>query len=262
MATVDWTKDARGVATVTLNRPEKHNAFNAEVIQDLKSEIGRASCDPAVRVILVVANGKSFCAGADAEWLKASVNLSEADNVADALEIARMLRVIDTVPKPTVALIHGAVMGGGVGLVAACDVAIAARDAFFAMSEVKLGLLPAAVSPYVIAAIGGRNARRYFLTAERVPADEAVKLGFIHDVVPDRTALAAAGERYVKEFLTCAPGAIADTKALIRDVTGRYVSDELMNLTAHRIAARRTSAEGQEGLAAFIGKRKPTWVAG
>ena len=260
MAHVEKTVDSRGVATITLNRPGKHNAFNAEVIQELQRAFTSAGADPTVRVILVAANGKSFCAGADAEWLRASVKLSREDNLADAHEIARMLRIIDTIPKPTVALVHGAVMGGGVGLIAACDIAVATRDAFFSLSEVKLGLLPAAISPYVIAAIGARNARRFFLTAERISGDDAARLGFVHEVVEDQTALLAARDRFVKELLMCGPAAIADCKALIRDVAGHYVSDELMRDTARRIADRRTSEEGQEGLAAFIEKRKPRWV--
>ena len=193
-------------------------------------------------------------------WLKASVNLTDQENFNDAFEIARMLRIVDTVPKPTIALVQGAVMGGGAGLVAACDIAVAMEDAFFAMSEVRLGLIPAAVSPYVVAAMGIREARRYFVTAERFSAAEALRIGFVHEVVQDRAGLKAARERIIGQLLACSPGAIAASKDLIRAVAKNYVSDELMKDTAVRIARQRTSAEGQEGLTSFIEKRQPNWV--
>lgn len=260
MAHVLTERDRYGVATVTLDRPEKRNAFNDEVIGEIETAFADVGGDDAVRVVVLAANGPSFCGGADVNWLKASVELSEQENYDDAFAIARMLRTVDTVPKPTLALVQGAVMGGGAGLVAACDMAVAARSAFFAMSEVRLGLIPAAVSPYVVAAIGVRAARRYFLTAERLDAAEALRLGFVHEVVEDAAALAAARDRIVGQLLACAPGAIAASKDLIRAVGGKIVDEEMMKETAARIARQRTSADGQEGLAAFIERRAPRWA--
>ena len=260
MAHVLTERDRHGVATVTLDRPEKRNAFNDEVIGEIEAAFADVGGDDAVRVVVLAANGPSFCGGADVNWLKASVELSERENYDDAFAIARMLRTVDTVPKPTLALVQGAVMGGGAGLVAACDMAVADRSAFFAMSEVRLGLIPAAVSPYVVAAIGVRAARRYFLTAERLDAAEALRLGFVHEVVEDAAALAAARERIVGQLLACAPGAIAASKDLIRAVGGKVVDETMMKETAARIARQRTSADGQEGLAAFIERRAPGWA--
>ena len=260
MAHVLTERDRHGVATVTLDRPEKRNAFNDEVIGEIEAAFADVGGDDAVRVVVLAANGPSFCGGADVNWLKASVELSEQENYDDAFAIARMLRTVDTVPKPTLVLVQGAVMGGGAGLVAACDMAVAARGAFFAMSEVRLGLIPAAVSPYVVAAIGVRAARRYFLTAERLDAAEALRLGFVHEVVEDAAALAAARDRIVGQLLACAPGAIAASKDLIRAVGGKIVDETMMKETAARIARQRTSADGQEGLAAFIERRAPRWA--
>lgn len=260
MAHVLTERDRHGVATVTLDRPEKRNAFNDEVIGEIEAAFADVGGDDAVRVVVLAANGPSFCGGADVNWLKASVELNEQENYDDAFAIARMLRTVDTVPKPTLALVQGAVMGGGAGLVAACDMAVAARGAFFAMSEVRLGLIPAAVSPYVVAAIGVRAARRYFLTAERLDAAEALRLGFVHEVVEDAAALAAARDRIVGQLLACAPGAIAASKDLIRAVGGKIVDETMMKETAARIARQRTSTDGQEGLAAFIERRAPRWA--
>ena len=260
MAHVLISRDERGVATVTLDRPEKRNAFNDQVIREIEEVFSEAGADDRVRAIVLTANGPSFCAGADMNWLKASVNLTDQENFNDAFEIARMLRIVDTVPKPTIALVQGAVMGGGAGLVAACDIAVAIEDAFFAMSEVRLGLIPAAVSPYVVAAMGVREARRYFVTAERFSAAEALRIGFVHEVVEDGAGLKAARDRILSQLLACSPGAIAASKDLIRAVAKNYVNDELMKDTAVRIARQRTSPEGQEGLTSFIEKRQPNWV--
>ena len=260
MAYVLVDSDERGVATITLDRPEKHNAFNDQVLKEISDAFAALGADDRIRIILLAANGKSFCAGADFNWLKASIDLTEQENYDDAYEIARTLKIVDTVPQPTVALVHGAVMGGGGGLVAACDMAVAMADAFFSMSEVRLGLIPAAVSPYVVAAMGVREARRYFLTAERFSAPEALRIGLIHEVVADRAALDAARDRIVGQLLACSPGAIAASKDLIRAVTHKVVDEDMMKDTARRISRQRTSAEGQEGLAAFLEKRKPSWV--
>ena len=249
-----------GLATVTLNRPEKHNAFNDLVIARLAKILAELGADGDVRLVALAAQGHSFSAGADLDWMRRAAAYSEAENEADALALARMLRALNTLPKPTVALVQGPAYGGGVGLVAACDIAIALKSAVFAMTEVRLGLEPATVSPYIVAAVGARAARRLFLTGERFDAQEALRLGLVHEVVEDAGALAAARDRVVGRLLDGAPGAQAATKELIAAVTGRPVDDGLLAETARRIAARRVSAEGQEGTAAFLDKRKPAWV--
>ena len=248
-----------GVATVTLNRPEVHNAFDAEVIERLSDIFADLAGADGVRAVLLKAAGKSFSAGADLNWMRHAAGFSEQENREDARALGEMLRRLDTLPQPTVALVQGAAFGGGVGLVAACDIAVAVSDAAFSLSEVKLGLVPAVVSPYVIAAIGARRARRYFLTGERFDAGEARRIGLVHEVVADAEALAAAGERIVERLFTAAPGAIADAKELISAVAGRPIDAHLIDDTARRIAERRTHHEAREGVAAFLEKRKPNW---
>ena len=204
-----------GVATVTLNRPEAHNAFNAEVIERLSEVLGDLAGADGVRVVLLAAVGKSFSAGADLNWMKHAADFTQEENREDARALAEMLRRLNTLPKPTVALVQGAAFGGGVGLMAACDMVVAVRDAEFSLSEIKLGLIPATISPYVIAAIGERQARRYFLTGERFDAEEAQAIGLVHEVVEDGAALIAAGEHIVERLFTAAPGALAEAKDLV-----------------------------------------------
>lgn len=246
------------VGRITLNRPDRHNAFDDAVIADLTDLLDQVEKDHEVRVVVLAATGKSFSAGADLGWMKKTASYTVAENEADALVLAEMLSKLDTLPKPTVALVQGGAYGGGVGLVAACDMAIAADNAVFCLSEVKLGLIPSVISPYMLAAIGARAARRYFLTAERFDAAEAHRLGLVHEVVP-ADDLTAAGDRLTGFLLAAGPAALAKAKQLIAHVNGHPKNAELRLETARRIADARASAEGQEGIAAFFEKRKPDW---
>ena len=258
--TLDIEKDERGVTTVWLNRPDVHNAFNDQLIADLGAVFGNISNDDTTRVVLLRGRGKSFSAGADLQWMKAAASYSEKENFEDARRLSAMLNAINTCPKPVIAVVHGNAFGGGVGLTAVADMAIATRDARFALSEVRLGLTPATISPYVVAAIGERAARRYFLTAERFDGLRARGLGLVDFTVDDATGFDAAIERLLSDLLQNAPKAMAAAKKLISDVTNRPITDELRDDTAMRIAKRRTSSEAKEGLAAFFDKRKPNWV--
>ncbi|MEA2783045.1 MAG: methylglutaconyl-CoA hydratase [Rhodospirillaceae bacterium] len=247
-----------GIATVWLNRPERHNAFDDVLIRELTAALDDLSRDTGVRVVLLAGKGKSFSAGADLAWMSRMAGYSAAENEADAMALATLLHRLDSLPKPTIALVQGAAMGGGVGLVAASDMAIAAPDAVFALSEVKLGLIPAVISPYVIAAIGRRAARRYFLTAERFNAPRAEALGLIDAVVPAERLL-AEGTALAQLLLQNAPQAMAEAKDLVAAVAGQPIDEDLRAETARRIARRRATAEGREGVAAFLEKRKPGW---
>ncbi len=253
------TVDPRGVATVTLDRAEKHNAFDDALIVALADAFRRLGANDGVRAMILAANGKSFSAGADISWMKRMAGAAEAENIRDARALADMLRLLNDMPKPTLALVRGAALGGGVGLVACCDIALAADQASFALSEVRLGLIPATIGPYVVAAIGARAARRYFLTAERFGADRACALGLVHAVVPG-AELAAAGEGILADLLAGGPKAQIEAKALIRAIAGRPIADDLVDDTARRIARVRAGAEAREGLDAFLSKRKPSWV--
>jgi methylglutaconyl-CoA hydratase len=245
-------------ATLWLNRPERHNAFDDGLIAELSAALAELAADSAIRVVLLAGRGKSFSAGADLAWMKRMAGYTAAENEADAQKMAEMLHRLESLPKPTIALVQGAAMGGGVGLVAACDIAIAAEDAQFAFSEVRLGLTPATISPYVIAAIGPRAARRYFLTAERFDARRALGLGLVAAVVP-AADLATEASRLADILCQNGPSAMAEAKRLIADVTGRPIDAALRTETAGRIARQRASAEGREGVAAFLQKRKPSW---
>ena len=253
---LDTTRE--GVAVVTLNRPELHNAFNASVIEDLSDAFADLAKQDGVRVVILEGKGKCFSAGADIEWMRAAGSYTLAENREDAQAFAVMLHRLRVLPQASVAVVHGPAIAGGTGLVAACDIAIATPKAMFGLTEVRLGLIPAVVSPYVIEAIGPRAARRYFLTGEKFGPDEAYRLGLVHSVVPDMDALAAETERIVSALLEGAPGAIRDSKRLLDRVAP--LTDELRNETARAIAERRASAEGKEGLLAFLEKRKPKWA--
>ena len=249
--------DARGVATVTLNRPEIHNAFDDALIAELTAVLAAYGANPAVRALILTGAGKSFSAGADLGWMKRMAGYSYEENLADAAGLAQLMHTLDRLPKPTIGLINGAAYGGGVGLVACCDIAIASERASFCLSEVKLGILPAAISPYVVAAIGPRQARRYFQTAEVIPADEARRIGLVHEIVPP-DQLDAARDRILAAIFQGAPGAQADAKDLVFTVD-RPLTDEVMSETGRRIALRRASEEGREGIGAFLAKREPAW---
>ncbi|MEE8172424.1 MAG: enoyl-CoA hydratase/isomerase family protein [Alphaproteobacteria bacterium] len=252
------TIDGKGVATITLNRPEVHNAIDDEAIERLTRELRMLGDDEDVRVVILTARGPTFCAGADLNWMKRTAEFSESENLQDASAMAEMLLVLDTLPKPTIALVQGPAYAGGVGLICACDIAIAARSASFAITEVRLGLIPSVISPFVINAIGESYARRYFLTGERISASEAERIGLVHEVVPDE-ALAVRGETFVKMLLQAGPTALTEAKALIAAVHGRPLDNEMFVDLANRIARVRVSDEGQEGMGAFLEKRKPRW---
>jgi len=258
VSNVELKVDGTGRATVTLARPERHNAFDEAVIAELTAAFEKVAADAAVRLVVLAAQGASFSAGADLGWMQRVAQYSDADNRRDALGLAHMLRAIDGCPKPVVALVQGAAYGGGVGLVAACDIAIAVDTATFALTEVRLGLIPAVISPYVVAAIGLRACRRYFLTGERLPAAEALRLGLVHEVVPP-AGLADAAERVLAALAAGGPQAQAAAKQLLRGVAHRVPDQELDLWTAARIAATRAAPEGREGVAAFLEKRAPSW---
>jgi methylglutaconyl-CoA hydratase len=250
--------DARGVATVALNRPAIHNAFDDTLIADLTTALRRLAVDGAVRVVVLTGSGESFSAGGDLNWMRRMAGYSDAENFADAMALAELLRTLNELPKPTVARVNGAAVAGGLGLVCCCDIAVAAAEATFSISEARLGLVPATISPYVVAAIGARAARRYFLTAERFTAAEAQRIGLAHEVAP-RAGLDGAVERIVDALLEAGAGAQARAKRLIAEVRDRPITEALMALTARAIAEARASAEAREGLAAFFDKRKPAW---
>ncbi len=250
-----------GLGIIPLNRPERHNAFDDALIAELSSAIDLMAADPAVRVLVISSTGKSFCAGADLNWMKRAAGYSSSENLRDSRALAEMLRRLAQCPKPTIARVQGPAYGGGVGLVACCDVAIATIDAEFSLTEVKLGLIPAVISPHVIAAIGERHARRYMLTAERFSAAEAYRIGLLHELVTDAEALDEAVGEIVDALLHNAPGAMAECKALISAVAWKPLSPEVIEDTAQRITRLRASDEGREGMTAFLEKRKPNWIA-
>jgi methylglutaconyl-CoA hydratase len=245
------------VATVTLDRPELHNALNAELIGTLREAFRALAGDAAVRVVVLTGAGRSFCAGADLRWMQAAASFTEAENLADALALTEMLDAIAACPKSVVARVNGAALAGGTGLVSAADIAIAADTARFAFTEARLGLVPATISPYVIRRIGESQARALFLTAERFDAARALRIGLVHETVP-ADELDAAVARTVANLLHGGPLALAENKALIEGVRERR-GEDLARYTAATIARLRVSAEGQEGLRAFLEKRSPAW---
>ncbi|HXQ41125.1 MAG TPA: enoyl-CoA hydratase-related protein [Candidatus Udaeobacter sp.] len=252
------TEIAEGVATLWLDRPDRHNAFDDELISELIGAIDGLGKDRAVRVVILAGKGKNFSAGADLGWMRRMAGASEAENEKDAAGLAELMHRLNSLTKPTVALVQGAALGGGVGLVAACDMAMAAADAVFALSEVRLGLIPSVISPYVIAAIGPRAARRYFLTAERFDAATAERLGLVDAVVPG-DQLWAQGRKLAALLAQNPPIAMAEAKRLIADIAGRPIDAALRAETARRIAKLRAGAEAREGVSAFLEKRKPRW---
>ena len=254
------TEIDRGIGIITLNRAERHNAFDDALIRELSQALTAMDTDPAVRVVVLSSTGKSFCAGADLNWMKRAAGFSAEETQRDALGLAGMLRLLNEMRKPTMARVQGPAYGGGVGLVAACDIAIAAFDAQFALTEVRLGIVPAVISPYVIAAMGERKARRYMLTAERFSAAEAYRIGLVHEIVPGEAELDEAVGEIVDTLLANGPCALGECKALIRAVANKPIGQEVIVDTASRIARVRASDEGREGMAAFLEKRKPNWV--
>lgn len=249
-----------GVGIVTLNRADRHNAFDSQTIDELVQALASMAGDSEVRVVVLSSAGKTFCAGADLEWMRTAAKWTSAENEADARMLAEMLHRLATLPKPTIARVQGSAFGGGVGLIAACDIAVATFDAQFALSEVKLGLVPATIAPHIIAAIGERHARRYMLTAERFSAAEAYRLGLLHEMVADEAALDQALGSVIDALLANGPAALAECKDLIRTVAGQPIDGRLIAETARRIARVRASEEGRQGIAAFLEGGKPGWV--
>jgi len=258
LAVLEATAD--GVVTVVLNRPEKRNAFNAELIGALRERFETLREQETVRVVFVRGAGGVFSAGADLEWMREAVDRTVDDNRDDAMRMAVMLKHLHDIPALTCALVEGGAYGGGAGLVAACDMAVATAGAKFSFSEVRLGLIPATVSPYVLAAIGPRRARRLFASGEMFDAEAARSFGLIDEVVASTEALEAAKSRITGQALACAPGAVEQAKKLVAEVAGRPIDHGLMAHTAHRIAAQRVSDEGQAGVQAFLKGEKPPWV--
>jgi len=245
------------VLRLTLDRPEKSNAFDDQVIRDLTEAFLRAAEDPAVRVVVLAANGKYFSAGGDLGWMQRMAGYSDAENLADAQVLARLMQAIDLCPKPVLARVQGSAFAGAVGLLACCDIVVAVPHAQFAITEVRLGLIPAVISPYVVRAIGIRQARRWCLTAERFSAEEARALGLVHEIVGE-SQLDAVLQRQIDALLMAAPSALAEAKSLLAAVD-RPLSDAVIDETARRIARQRASVEGREGVSAFLEKRTPAW---
>lgn len=254
------TVEATGpVATITLTQPDVRNAFSDEVIADITRAFSWVGAQDQVRAVVLAAEGPAFCAGANLNWMRAMADYTREENLVDAGKLAEMLRVIYTCPKPTIARVQGDVYAGGMGLVACCDMAVAASHAGFCLSEVKIGLIPATISPYVIRAMGPRAAHRYFLTGERFDAAEALRTGFVHQVV-EAEALDSAVDGLLKHLLSASPAAVQACKKLVLDVAGREVDEALIAETVAGIADIRASAEGKEGVQAFLNKRKPSWL--
>jgi methylglutaconyl-CoA hydratase len=243
---------------VVLDRPDVRNAFNAPLIEALRAAFETLGEDASVRAIVLAGNGKTFCGGADINWMRDSLGLTREENVEDARRLSRMLRTIDRVPVPVIARVQGAALGGGAGLAAVCDVVVAADDAVFGFTETKLGILPAVISPFVLAKVGRSQARALCLTGERFGAARALAIGLVHEVVP-AADLDAAVARVLREIATASPTGAAATKRLLAAVADRSY-DETLEVTASAIADQRTSAEGQEGLRAFLERRKPVWA--
>jgi methylglutaconyl-CoA hydratase len=248
-----------GCARLTLNRPEVHNAFDDRLIALLTQLLRALEADPKVRVVVLAAEGMSYSAGADLNWMKRMAGYSEAENLRDAIALAELMHTLSALRKPTLARVHGPAYGGGVGLVACCDIAIGTPAAAFSLSEVRLGLIPSVISPHVIAAIGERHARRYFLSAERFDAAEAMRIGLLHAVV-DESQLDATVQAMVEQLLKGGPQAQGAAKDLIRGVVNRPIDRGVVEDTAERIARIRVTPEGREGIGAFLEKRAPAWT--
>lgn len=258
--TIDLDATPGGIAVISLDRADKHNAFNAQVIEELTDALETLEEQSTIRMVILRGNGPSFSAGADLDWMKAAADYSRHENEQDAFKLAEMLRKLANLPQMTVALVHGAVMGGGAGLVAACDIAVALKDTKFRFSEVRLGLTPATISPFVISAIGPRWAKALFVSAESFDAAFAERIGLVQYVVDDSAGLTEMEEYLAGLAMQAAPGAVTDAKQLVLDLAGVEVDQALSHDTAKRIAARRASEEGREGLSAFLEKRKPAWA--
>src|SRR5262252_1297738 len=257
-STVLISKDARGVVTVTINRPKVRNAIDDTVIRSLTDAFKALHADAGARIVVLTGSGSAFCAGADLDWMRRMAAAGDAENFASAKTISAMLRSLNELAKPTIARVNGAAYAAAMGFIAACDIAVAAEEAVFAISEVRIGLVPSTISPYVIAAIGARAARRYFLTGEPFSAADTCRLGLVHQVV-NETGLDGALESLIAGLLSGGPQSQSRAKRLIAEVALRPVDDALEALTARSIADARASPEGREGIQAFLERRKPAW---
>ena len=253
-------KGSDGVAQLIINRPEVHNAFDDDVIEQLITQLETSDEDPEIRVLVLRSNGKNFSAGADLAWMKRMAQNSHEENVQDAGRLARLMEVLNELSKPTIGLVQGAAYGGAVGLAACCDIVIAAESSQFCLSEVKIGLIPAVISPYVVRAIGERQSRRYFVAAEDFTARQAQEYGLVHEVVADPALMDDACARFVKQLRRNSPQAMHAAKELIFAVSSKVINQDVIDDTARRIADIRVSEEGQEGLGSFLQKRKPNWI--
>jgi methylglutaconyl-CoA hydratase len=251
--------DERGVATLILNRPDVHNAFDDVLIARLSDALDQLAGNDDVRLVKVIGRGKSFSAGADLNWMRRLAEYSPDENLEDARRVAHMFHKLASFPRPTLAIVHGNAFGGGVGLIACCDIAVANAGARFSLSEVKLGLIPATISPFVIEAMGARQARRLFLTAERFDARAALRLGLVHQVSP-LEQLQDTADGFISQLLENSPHAMTAAKKLVAAVAHRPIDDHLLGDVAQRIALARASTQGREGVAAFLDKRPPAWI--
>lgn len=251
------TVDDRGIATITLTRPKVRNAFNVDTINHLLTTLAVLKHDPDVRILLLRAQGEHFCAGADINWMKDVVTLGYQENLTDSGKLAKLMDQLNQFPKPTIALVQGACFGGAIGLVVCCDIALATSTAKFCLSEVKIGLIPAVISPYLVAAIGVRQARRYCLTGELFSAAQALQYGLVHQLGNNLDTLAAP---FIDHLISNSPAAMQAVKSLLYDINNHAINDTLIADTSQRIAAIRVSSEAQEGLDAFLSKRKPDWT--
>lgn len=256
--TLELERNGR-VATIWMNRPEVFNAFNEQLIGDLSAACAELDADASVRVVVLAGRGRHFSAGADLNWMRRASSYGEAENLEDSRRFARMLRALSEMSKPTIARVQGAALGGGTGLAAACDMAVASANAVFATSEVKFGIIPAVISPYVLRAIGPRHALRYFQTAERISADKALAIGLVNEVTAD-DALDAGIAALAEALIAGAPQAQQAAKQLIQAINGRPIDDTVMEETAQRIARQRATDEGKDGIVSFLEKRTPAWL--
>jgi methylglutaconyl-CoA hydratase len=254
------TEVDESIGILTLNKAERHNAFDELLISEITTGLLELEADPRVRVVVLSSAGNSFCAGADLNWMKRVASFTSQENLREARSFARLLTTLNELGKPTIARVQGPAYGGGVGLIAACDIAVATYDALFALTEVKLGILPAVISPYLLAAIGERYCRRYMLSAERFSAAEAYRIGLLHEIVPSEDQLDEAIGEIIDSLLKNGPDAQAESKALIRMIAGQPIDESTVEETTQRITRVRSSPEGKEGLAAFLEKRKPNWI--
>lgn len=256
--TIKLDRDARGVAKLVLSRPEKHNALNATMIRELRHAAAALATDASARVVVLAAEGKSFCAGGDIVWMREQTEKDRAGRMADAIELASMLRDLDSLPKPLIARVQGSAYGGGIGLMAVCDTIVASVTATFALTEVRLGLIPAAIGPYVVRRLGEGLARQFLLSGKTFDADQARTMGLV-SLVSVEGALDSAVEAEIAECLACAPGAVADAKALCQHLARNPGSDHL-SWTAERLADRWETAEARDGIRSFLAGHKPSWT--